>query len=94
NSAGYRSRPLAKVNFENSVCWMIGQVGEGKKILDSLEIIRQFDQSLVAISTMRAALNFTIACLRNNASKFTNIAKRTLADISLDVAGAQAFIFR
>lgn len=94
NSAGYRSRPLAKVNFENSVCWMIGQVGEGKKILDSLEIIRQFDQSLVAVSTMRAALNFTIACLRNNASKFTNIAKRTLADISLDVAGAQAFIFR
>lgn len=94
NSAGYKSRPLAKVNFENSVGWMIGQVGEGNKIIDSIEIIRKFDQCLVAVSTMRTALNFTIKCLQNHTKKFTSMTKRTFADIALDIAGAQAFIFR
>lgn len=92
-NAGYKSRPLAKVSFENSVCWMIGQVGEGIKINDSMAIIRQFDQTVIAAGTMRAALTFAISCLRDN-KKFSTIAKRSFADIALDIVAAQAFIFR
>lgn len=100
DSAGYCSRPLAKVSFENSIGWMIGQVGEGYKVSDSIDIIRQFDQTLVAVSTMRTALSYVIDCLRYNSDingdgkGISPITKRIFADMALDIVAIQSFAFK
>ncbi|MDN5249596.1 MAG: acyl-CoA dehydrogenase [Alphaproteobacteria bacterium] len=96
DNAGYCSRPLAKVSFANSVGWMIGQVGEGNKIADTIDIMLQFDQTVIAISSMWSALQFTIETLshKNEGSTLSALTTRIFADIALDIAAAQSLVFR
>lgn len=95
-SAGYRSRPLANISFVNSIGWLIGQVGEGGKIYDTIDIMLQFDQAVIATSSMRSALQFVLEFHRqqNGNTRLSPLATRVFADIALDIAAAESLVFR
>ncbi|WP_041583220.1 acyl-CoA dehydrogenase family protein [Bartonella australis] len=84
------------VNFRGSHGWLLGNVGEGDKVIKDIETMMRFDQSVVSVGILRAALQFGVDFFRQRMPKqpFPALAERIFADIALDVAASQALVMR
>ncbi|MCZ2204240.1 acyl-CoA dehydrogenase family protein [Bartonella sp. A05] len=94
--SGEYSTPEGIVNFQNSYGWLVGNIGEGAKIMKDIETMIRFDQSVISAGVLRSALQFGIDFFRQKmqGQNFPPLTERIFADIALDIAGSQALVLR
>ncbi|MET3590273.1 putative acyl-CoA dehydrogenase [Bartonella silvatica] len=93
---GETSTPEGLVDFQGCYGWLLGNVGEGLKVIKDIETMMRFDQSVVSAGVLRAALQFGMDFFRQKKpdQPLPPLTERIFADIALDVAGAQILVLR
>ncbi|WP_455481377.1 acyl-CoA dehydrogenase family protein [Bartonella sp. B12(2025)] len=88
--------PEGVVDFQGSYGWLLGNAGEGIKIIKDIETMMRFDQSVISAGVLRAALQFGIDFFRKKIpdQPLPPLTERIFADIALDIAAAQALVLR
>ncbi|WP_019218593.1 acyl-CoA dehydrogenase family protein [Bartonella florencae] len=88
--------PEGVVDFQGNYGWLLGNIGEGPKVIKDIETMMRFDQSVVSAGVLRAALQFGIDFFRQKRSDqpLSPLTERIFADIALDIAAAQALVLR
>ncbi len=94
--SGETSTPEGIVEFQGSCGWLLGNAGEGIKVIKDIETMMRFDQSVVSAGVLRAALQFAIDFFRQKMPNqpLSPLTERIFADIALDIAAAQALVLR
>lgn len=92
--AGYKSCPVAQVDFNNSFAWLVGEIGAGGKVIEDVETLLRFDEAIIAAGNLRAALAFALAYLKQNGENIPQLTLRVFADMALDIAAAEALVMR
>ncbi|EYS91933.1 hypothetical protein X471_00210 [Bartonella bacilliformis str. Heidi Mejia] len=94
--SGEHSVPEGSVDFQNSYGWLLGNIGEGTKIIKDVETMVRFDQSVISAGVLRAALQFGIDFFRQKMPNqpLPPLTERIFSDIALDIAASQALVFR
>ncbi|MEL6092966.1 acyl-CoA dehydrogenase family protein [Bartonella schoenbuchensis] len=94
--SGEYSVPEGVVHFQGSYGWLLGNIGEGAKIIKDIETMTRFDQSVISIGVLRAALQFGIDFFRQKMPNrpLPPLTERIFADIALDIAASQALVLR
>ncbi|WP_332065538.1 acyl-CoA dehydrogenase family protein [Bartonella sp. CB189] len=93
---GEISMPEGVVDFQGSYGWLLGNAGEGTKAIKDIETMMRFDQSVISVGVLRAALQFGIDFFRKKTPNqpLPPLTERIFADIALDIAASQALVFR
>ncbi|WP_332061064.1 acyl-CoA dehydrogenase family protein [Bartonella sp. CB74] len=93
---GENSTPEGVVDFQGSYGWLLGNAGEGVKVIKDIETMMRFDQSVISAGVLRAALQFGIDFFRQKMPNqpLPPLTERIFADIALDIAASQALVFR
>lgn len=88
--------PEGVVEFQGSCGWLLGEVGEGLKVIKDIETMMRFDQSVISAGVLRSALQFGIDFFRQKMpnQSLPPLTERIFADIALDIAAAQALVLR
>ncbi|WP_273756145.1 acyl-CoA dehydrogenase family protein [Bartonella sp. MM73XJBT] len=94
--SGENLTPEGVVDFQGSYGWLLGNMGEGLKVIKDIETMMRFDQSVVSAGVLRAALQFGIDFFRQKIpdQPLPPLTERIFADIALDIAAAQALVLR
>lgn len=94
--SGETLTPEGVVDFQGSYGWLLGNIGEGVKVIKDIETMMRFDQSVVSAGVLRAALQFGIDFFRQKMldQPLSPLTERIFADIALDIAAAQALVLR
>ncbi|UNE53393.1 acyl-CoA dehydrogenase family protein [Bartonella machadoae] len=94
--SGESLTPEGVVDFQGCYGWLLGNVGEGIKVIKDIETMMRFDQSVVSAGILRAALQFGIDFFRQKRpdQPLPPLTERIFADIALDIAAAQALVLR
>ncbi|WP_336279251.1 acyl-CoA dehydrogenase family protein [Bartonella sp. CB175] len=94
--SGETSMPEGVVDFQGSYGWLLGNAGEGTKVIKDIETMMRFDQSVISAGVLRAALQFGIDFFRQKMQDqpLPPLTERIFADIALDIAASQALVFR
>lgn len=94
--AGERSVAEGQVTFFNSHGWLLGQVGDGARVIKDMDTMICFDHAVISAGVLRAALQYGVDFYRESSPKYvlSSLTERIFADIALDVAGAQALVMR
>lgn len=94
--SGESLTPEGVVGFQGCYGWLLGNVGEGLKVIKDIETMMRFDQSVVSAGVLRAALQFGIDFFRQKMpdQPLPPLTERIFADIALDIAAAQALVLR
>ncbi|WP_208435798.1 acyl-CoA dehydrogenase family protein [Bartonella phoceensis] len=94
--SGESLTPEGVVDFQGCYGWLLGNIGEGFKIIKDIETMMRFDQSVVSAGILRAALQLGIDFFRQKMpdQPLSPLTERIFADIALDVAAAQALVLR
>ncbi|WP_455474873.1 acyl-CoA dehydrogenase family protein [Bartonella sp. B30(2025)] len=94
--SGETSMPEGVVGFQGCYGWLLGNIGEGTKIIKDIETMTRFDQSVISAGILRAALQFGMDFIRQKMPNQTlpPLTERIFADIALDIAASQALVFR
>ncbi|MCZ2328287.1 acyl-CoA dehydrogenase family protein [Bartonella sp. F02] len=94
--SGEYSVPEGVVDFQNSYGWLLGNLGEGSKVIKDIETMMRLDQSTISAGVLRAALQFGVDFLRKKMPNqhFSPLTERIFADIALDIAASQALVLR
>ncbi|WP_208437944.1 acyl-CoA dehydrogenase family protein [Bartonella taylorii] len=94
--SGEALTPEGVVGFQGCYGWLLGNVGEGIKVIKDIETMMRFDQSVVSAGVLRAALQFGIDFFRQKMpdQALPPLTERIFADIALDIAAAQALVLR
>ncbi len=88
--------PEGVVDFQGSYGWLLGNIGEGPKVIKDIETMMRFDQSVVSAGVLRAALQLGIDFFRQKRpdQPLPPLTERIFADIALDIAATQALVLR
>ncbi|MET3559993.1 putative acyl-CoA dehydrogenase [Bartonella japonica] len=94
--SGETLTPEGVVEFQGSCGWLLGKVGEGLKVIKGIETMMRFDQSVISAGVLRSALQLAIDFFRQKMpnQSLPPLTERIFADIALDIAAAQALVFR
>ncbi|WP_208440946.1 acyl-CoA dehydrogenase family protein [Bartonella raoultii] len=94
--SGESLTPEGVVDFQGCYGWLVGNIGEGSKVIKDIETMMRFDQSVVSAGVLRAALQFGIDFFRQKMpdQPLPPLTERIFADIALDIAAAQALVLR
>ncbi|CBI76468.1 acyl-CoA dehydrogenase [Bartonella clarridgeiae 73] len=94
--SGEYSAPEGVVEFRDCCGWLLGNIGEGAKVIKDIETMMRFDQAIISAGVLRAALQFSINFLRQKMlnQPFPPLTERIFADIALDIAASQALVMR
>ncbi|WP_455482555.1 acyl-CoA dehydrogenase family protein [Bartonella sp. B35(2025)] len=94
--SGEFSTPEGVIDFQGSFGWLLGNTGEGGKVIKDIETMMRFDQSVIAAGILRAALQFGIDFFRQKIPNqpLPPLTERIFADIALDIAASQALVLR
>ncbi|WP_336294679.1 acyl-CoA dehydrogenase family protein [Bartonella sp. CB169] len=94
--SGEFSTPEGVVDFQGSYGWLLGNIGEGGKVIKDIETMMRFDQSVISTGVLRAALQSGIDFFRKKIpdQPLPALTERIFADIALDIAAAQALVLR
>ncbi|GAA5106870.1 acyl-CoA dehydrogenase family protein [Bartonella jaculi] len=94
--SGEISTPEGVVDFQGSCGWLLGNAGEGLKVIKDIETMMRFDQSVISAGVLRAALQFGIDFFRQKMpdQPLPPLTERIFADIALDIAASQALVLR
>ncbi|WP_156850822.1 acyl-CoA dehydrogenase family protein [Bartonella refiksaydamii] len=94
--SGESLTPEGGVSFQGCYGWLLGNVGEGIKVIKDIETMMRFDYSVVSAGVLRAALQFGIDFFRQKMphQPLPPLTERIFADIALDIAAAQALVLR
>lgn len=94
--SGETLTPEGVVAFQGSYGWLLGNIGEGLKVIKDIETMMRFDQSVISAGVLRAALQFGIDFFRQKMpdQPLQPLTERIWADIALDIAAAQALVLR
>lgn len=93
---GEYSTPEGVMNFQNSYGWLLGNAGDGSKVIKDIETMIRFDQAVISAGVLRSALQFGVNFFRQKMpdQNFPPLIERIFADIALDVAASQALVLR
>ncbi|WP_375706749.1 acyl-CoA dehydrogenase family protein [Bartonella sp. AA126HLJHH] len=88
--------PEGVVDFQGSYGWLLGNAGEGLKVIKDIETMMRFDQSVISAGVLRAALQFGMDFFRKKMPNqpLPPLTERIFADIALDIAASQALVLR
>ncbi|WP_019223283.1 acyl-CoA dehydrogenase family protein [Bartonella rattaustraliani] len=88
--------PEGMVEFQGSCGWLLGEPGEGLKVIKDIETMMRFDQSVISAGVLRSALQFGIDSFRQKLPNqpLPPLTERIFADIALDIAATQALVLR
>ncbi|MBB5073078.1 putative acyl-CoA dehydrogenase [Bartonella callosciuri] len=94
--SGESVTPEGVVDFQGSYGWLLGNIGEGLKVIKDIETMMRFDQSVISAGVLRSALQFGIDFFRQKTpdQPLPPLTERIFADIALDVSAAQALVLR
>ncbi|AQX28044.1 MULTISPECIES: acyl-CoA dehydrogenase family protein [unclassified Bartonella] len=94
--SGEYSVPEGVVEFRDCCGWLLGNIGEGAKVIKDIETMMRFDQAIISAGVLRAALQLSINFLRQKMPNqpFPPLTERIFADIALDIAASQALVMR
>ncbi|AQX18318.1 putative acyl-CoA dehydrogenase [Bartonella sp. A1379B] len=94
--SGECSAPEGVIEFRGCCGWLLGNVGEGAKVIKDIETMMRFDQAIISAGVLRSALQFSIDFLRKKMPNqpFPPLTERIFADIALDIAASQALVMR
>ncbi|WP_455478404.1 acyl-CoA dehydrogenase family protein [Bartonella sp. B10] len=94
--SGEFSTPEGVIDFQGSFGWLLGNAGEGTKVIKDIETMMRFDQSVISAGVLRAALQFGIDFFRqkNPNQSLPPLTERIFADVALDIAASQALVLR
>ncbi|WP_074380701.1 acyl-CoA dehydrogenase family protein [Bartonella doshiae] len=94
--SGETSTPEGVIDFQGSCGWLLGNAGEGIKVIKDIETMMRFDQSVISAGVLRAALQFGIDFFRKKMpdQPLPPLTERIFADIALDIAASQALVLR
>lgn len=94
--AGECSVAEGQISLRGSQGWLIGQVGQGDKVVRDVETMTRFDQAVMSAGVLRAALQTGVNFFRrdNLRQVFSPLTERIFADLSLDVVAAQCLVMR
>ncbi|EJF85952.1 acyl-CoA dehydrogenase family protein [Candidatus Bartonella washoeensis] len=94
--SGESSTPEGVIDFQGSYGWLLGNAGEGLKVIKDIETMMRFDQSVISAGVLRAALQFGIDFFRQKMPNqpLPPLTERIFADIALDIAASQALVLR
>ncbi|WP_409361969.1 acyl-CoA dehydrogenase family protein [Bartonella heixiaziensis] len=94
--SGESSTPEGVVDFQGCCGWLLGNAGEGLKVIKDIETMMRFDQSVISAGVLRAALQFGIDFFRQKMpdQPLPPLTERIFADIALDIAASQALVLR
>ncbi|MDD9332507.1 MAG: acyl-CoA dehydrogenase, partial [Bartonella sp.] len=62
--SGECSAPEGVIEFRGCCGWLLGNVGEGAKVIKDIETMMRFDQAIISAGVLRSALQFSIDFLR------------------------------
>lgn len=94
--SGEYSAPEGVIEFRGCYGWLVGNIGEGAKVIKDIETMMRFDQAIISAGVLRSALQFSIDFLRKQTPNqpFPPLTERIFADIALDIAASQALVMR
>ncbi|MHC5307393.1 acyl-CoA dehydrogenase family protein [Bartonella sp. LJL80] len=94
--SGECSVPEGQVSFHQSHGWLIGQLGDGEKVIRDIETMIRFDQAIISAGVLRAALQSGVNFFRrgNPRQALSPLTERVFADLALDVTAAQCLVIR
>lgn len=94
--AGECSVPEGQVSFRQSYGWLIGQIGQGEKVVRDVETMTRFDQAVVSAGVLHAALQIGVNYFRRNNVRqvFSPLTERVFADLALDIVASQCLVMR
>ncbi|ATO57336.1 acyl-CoA dehydrogenase family protein [Bartonella sp. 1-1C] len=94
--SGECSAPEGVIEFRGCCGWLLGNVGEGAKVIKDIETMMRFDQAIISAGVLRSALQLSIDFLRKKMPNqpFPPLTERIFADIALDIAASQALVMR
>lgn len=95
HGAGLASSAIGEVMFQANRTWLIGQIGQGRKLVNDVETMLRFDQAVIGVGILRRIVDYGITLFRSKGQyENINIAERVFADMALDVAAAEALVMR
>ncbi|ALE03761.1 acyl-CoA dehydrogenase family protein [Bartonella ancashensis] len=94
--SGECSVPEGTIDFQGCYGWIIGNIGDGAKVIKDIETMIRFDQSVISAGVLRAALSLGMDFFRKKTLNclFSPLTERVFADIALDIAASQALVLR